>query len=322
MSNAQLNNTTAIVSLPDDAFAKAQAALAFKDDASGNKLIGQAQQRMVYAIRIHDANLIKGKSNSSTLPAYLERGQDGKPTAASNACRDLFVSYFVGDKPDTKELNDHDKLTATKAYAAKSALVKLALEIAAYCEKHGTAWSDFNTKTNSLMVYAHMLMPHGAKGNGRMAPTIDGNKVIPAGLIELNGRSVSYSENTKDGEKTRNKAATVAHMLSCVRPVAKKRAAGGMPNATEDKAINPKKADSVAASVDLSVLIGAIHAKLCAKGIADKSEPVLVQTDLSPLAWRQWSDICLTVETASKLPAFKGKAANKAAYDALQAKAA
>src|SRR6185436_5982193 len=108
-----------------------------------------------------------------------------------------------------KDMIDQDKLTATKAYTAKTALVKLALEIAAYCEKHGTTWSDFNTKTNSLMVYAHMLMPRGAKGNGRMAPSIDGNKVIPAGLIELNGRSVSYSANTKDGEKTYNKAATV-----------------------------------------------------------------------------------------------------------------
>ena len=307
MSATQLNNTTAIVTLPDDAFAKQQALLAFKDDASGSKLIGQAQQRMVYAIRIHDANLIKGKSNQSTLPAYLERGQDGKPTAAANACRDLFVSYFAGDKPDTKDMVDHDKLLATKAYAAKSALVKLALEIAAYCEKHGTAWSDFNVKTNSLLVKADMLMPRGATGNGRMGKTEINGKLVGPALIELNGRSVSYSASTKDGEKTFNKAATVAHMLSCVRPAAKSRATGGKPNATETDAINPKKADSVAASVDLSVLIGAIHAKLCAKGIADKSEPVLVQDDMTALAWRQWSDICLTVETASKLPAFKGK---------------
>ena len=313
MSATQVNTATSIVTLPDDAFAKQQAMLAFKDDASGSKLIGQAQQRMVYAIRIHDANLIKGKSNQSTLPAYLERGQDGKPTAASNACRDLFVSYFAGDKPDTKDMIDHDKLTATKAYAAKSALVKLALEIAAYCEKHGTAWSDFNVKTNSLLVKADMLMPRGAKGNGRLAPDIINGKVVTPALIELNGRSVSYSANAKDGEKTYNKQATVAHMLSCVRPAAKSRAAGGKPNATEADAINPKKADSVAASVDLSVLIGAIHAKLCGKGIGDKSEPVLVQDDLTAQAWRQWSDICMTVDTASKLPSFKGNGMPKQA---------
>jgi len=328
MSNTAqaLNNTTAIVSLPDDAFAKQQAFLAFKDDASGNKLIGQAQQRMVYAIRIHDANLIKGKSNSSTLPAYLERGQDGKPTAASNACRDLFVSYFAGDKPETKDMNDHDKLTTTKAYTAKVALVKLALEIAAYCEKHGTTWSDFNTKTNCLHVKADMLMPRGAKGNGRMAPSIDGNKITPAGLIELNGRSVSYSANTKDGEKTFNKAATVAHMLSCVRPVAKKRATGGAPNSTEDKPLNPKKVADVAANVSTGVLISALFQQLCGKGMRDKGQLPIVQSDLTAEQWREWPTIVMTMNECGKHPDFKkvvdGKDNVKAAYDALQAKAA
>jgi len=319
MSNTQTTNTqavapsavllasTSLVSLPSDAFAKSQAGLAFADEAKGNKMIGQAQQRMVYAIRIHDANLRLGKTNMPSLVSFLARGADGKATPESNMVRDEFVKALAGDKPDVKDMVDHDKLVTTKAYTAKSALVKFALEIAAYCEKHGTVWSDFNAKTNCLIVPAAMLMPRGAKGNGRLAPDTTTGVIIPPAMVALDGRSLSYSENTKDGEKTRNKLATVAHMLSCVRPAKKQRAPGGAvsQNADTTKTFDPKKPANVAETVGFDALIGALHIKLCEKGMGDKSAPTLVQADWSNKTWRMWSDICLTIDTASKKPGFK-----------------
>jgi hypothetical protein len=306
-NSVDLLETTSLVSLPNDAFAKAQAGLAFADEAKGTKLVGQAQQRMVYAIRIHDANIRLGKTNMPALVSFLARGADGKATAESNMVRDEFVKALAGDKPDVKDMIDNDKLAATKAYIAKTALVKFSLEVAAYCEKHGTVWSDFNAKTNCLIVPAAMLMPRGAKGNGRMAPDTSTGVILPPSMIELNGRSVSYSENTKDGEKTRNKLATVAHMLSCVRPTKAKRVPGGAVSQNQDatKVFDPKKPEHVAQTVDYDALIGALHLKLCEKGIGDKSAPTLVQADWSNKTWRMWSDICLTIDTASKRPGFK-----------------
>lgn len=319
VSDIAMAATLSLSLLPPDAYAKKQAELAFADDKLGNAKIGQATQRMVFAVHLHDANLLRDKKNTSPLKDFLTRDRSGKPTADSNTIRDVMVDYLAGDKPDTKDLSDNDKLAVTKAYTAKTALVKRALEIAAYRDANGLGWKDFDTKTNTLLVKGSMLHPRGSKAVGRIASERDDKgKLIEPELIALNGRSVSYVIVPKSGgETTRNAQATIAHMLSCVRPASKPKVTGGTQSEATKATIKTHAVDilkavkpiELANNVQLPTLMTAIHVLLCGNNKANgkKEGPTapLVGTDYTNGFWNEVTDVLRTLHEAAHSPAFK-----------------
>ena len=295
--------------LPEDAAAKSQADLAFKDNAAGDKKKIAANQRMTYAIELHHANLRRTSNSVTPLKVYLQRDVDGKMTKDAQKFVAQMIIDLAGKKPDYSKMTDHETGIASAEYARKSTLVRSALEIAAYRDLHGADWRMFNVETNTLLFPPKMMHPHDAKPAGRLLYSeIVDERMMPPNLVACDGASFQYEDKIAENKyKTVTKQATIAHMLSCMKPRKAKeddqRAPGG--NVGDDpqakRPVDPMKAADLVRDSQAEVLMSALHTLLCGKDAGTKK---LTLDSYTPVFWKNAMDIMMLIDSSKLAPDF------------------
>jgi hypothetical protein len=280
----------ATIKLPSDDMAKSYASQAFKEDKSGKALIGTAEQRMAFAIRIHMQHQANQRSN---LPGLLCISDSDKKTLRAH-----LAAYFTGEdkRPNIKTLGAEKgtvmAIEIVREYVAMTALITRGTMLATICEQHDVAWSAFDTDRNCLVVSAGMLLPEGSTPTGRLA--VDKT-------IALDGRPITFLSIAENGTEFNDGAlANVKHLLRCCGP----KPAPRIPGSPNDEAAKKVQAtatpENLAKYVDMAPLILALHTKL----VKDWSGDPIVAVDMPSEAWNAWNELVMTMDHAAKQPGF------------------
>jgi hypothetical protein len=293
--------------LPQDDAALEQAKKAFADFAQGEKKIGAANQRMTYAIELHYANLLKVSNSVIPLKAYIVRDSDNKMTKDGQKLVANMIKDLAGAKPDTTKMTDQETMTANAEYARRGTLIRSALEIAAYREQYGCDWRMFNVQTNTLLFPAKMMYPATAKPAGRLLYSkIVDERMLPPDLVAADGGGIAYDALIAAGKyKTTPKQATIAHMLSCVKPKKAKvegertRETGETP--TGKRPTDPMKPADLVRDSQAEVLMTALHTLLCGK---DAGTRKLTLDSYTPAFWKYAMDIMMLIDSSRLAPDF------------------
>ncbi len=278
-------NVAPIVKLPDHMLVMQQAKQAFEDEANREKLAGSGVQRMGYVVMCECARgMIDG-----TMPFRIADAVTDANVRKTVAARMLVVLEL--EKPDTKALaqviGSEEAAAAGKLFTSKEALVKRGVEVAAMLAAHGVSFTAFNTKLGVFAVFPAMLYPKTAEPTGRLRDDA---------AIALDGRSIVWSGKAQNGRALVGQGtASVAQLRSVCWPPATPRApraGAGVDNkdtaASADK-LNPRNIASVVKHVpDPEILLGALHAILCAKDAPVTPLPRDTFTDAS---WNKESDL-------------------------------
>ena len=280
----------ATIKLPSDEMARSYASQAFKEDKSGKALIGTAEQRMAYAIRIHMQHQANQRSN---LPGLLCISDSDKKTLRAH-----LAAYFTGEdkRPNIKTLGAEKgtvmAIEIVREYVAMTALITRGTLLATICEQHDVAWSAFDTDRNCLVVSAGMLLPEGSTPTGRLAK----DKVIP-----LDGRPITFLSTAENGTEFNDGAlANVKHLLRCCGPKPASRAVGSPNNEAAKRVQAVATPENLAKYVDITPLIMALHVKLVKEWCG---EPPTAH-DMTSEGWNAWNDLVMTMDHAAKQPGF------------------
>ena len=272
---------------PTDALAKNMASQAFKEDKQGKALVGTAEQRMAYAVRVHMAQQHAAKSN---LPDLLCTSDDDK-----KALRKHLPFYFIGEEAPKKKLlaAKHGAAIASdmiRTYTAMAALVSRGVRLATLCTKHGVPWHSFNAETNSLLVKAEMLLPEDCTPLGRLATEK---------YIALDGRNVSFMRKAENGSDfPDNAAATVTHMYACIDP--KKRSPQTPDEKLEEEVKKVATAENLIKYIETVPLIMALYTKL----VKEWSGDPIIAVNMPSEAWNAWNTLVMTMDHAAEQPGF------------------
>jgi hypothetical protein len=278
---------------PSDATAKHLATQAFNENAQGGKLIGTAEQRISYAVAIHQANMVAARLNVPALSGFLDNKADKEVIVGH------MRKHLLGDKPETKELDDKQTMEANDAFRAKSALLDRGMKIAAIVAKYKGTWEDFRPTANAWLVAPKAFLDKGE--------TLTGHS-LTAKHVLLGSGLVAFKFKTKSGgDKTDNRSASVSAMFRFNTPPASKRTQSEQPKVSAGATFDPAKVADVANTVTLPVLIGAMHDKLVA--LAGKG--TIRAVDLDGKVWNQLSDIWQRIDEAMASPDFAKKMDHK-----------
>lgn len=280
----------AVIKLPSDDMAKSYASQAFKEDKSGKALVGTAEQRMAYAIRIHMQHQTNQRSN---LPGLLCISDTDKKTLRAH-----LNSYFTGEdkRPNLKTLSaEHGSVIAIeriREYTAMTALIARGATLATICEQHDVPWSAFDGDKNCLIVSAGMLLPEGSTPTGRLAK----DKTIP-----LDGRPVTFLSIATNGSEFNDGAlANAKHLERCCKATIPGREPRTPEQEQEKKVKDVATAANLAKYVDIDPLIMALYTKL----VTDWTGSPPTAHDMSSEAWNAWNTLVMTMDHAAKQPDF------------------
>jgi hypothetical protein len=152
-----------------------------------------------------------------------------------------------------------------------------------------------------------MMYPHDAKPAGRLLYSkIVDERMLPPDLVAADGAGISYDALIAPGKyKTTPKQATIAHMLSCVKPKKLKvegertRETGETPQGK--RPTDPMKATDLVRDSQAEVLMSALHTLLCGK---DAGTGKLTLDSYTPVFWKNAMDIMMLIDQSRLAPDF------------------
>lgn len=277
--------------VPSDKEAKSLAIQAFNENATGGKLIGTAEQRISYAVAIHQANMIAARLNVPALPAFLDNKADKEVIVGH------MRKHLLGDKPETKDLGDKETLEANDAFRARSALLDRGIRIAAIVAKYKGTWEDFRPTANAWLVAPKAFLDKGE--------TLTGHSLTAKHVLLGSGLVAFKFKTTKGDDKSDNRTASVSALFRFNSPPPAKRTQTEQPKISEGATFNPGKVEDVARTVGLPVLIGAVHALLVTN--AGKSGAAIKARDLDGPVWNMLQDIWQRMDESIASPGFGEK---------------
>lgn len=257
----------------------------FKNDA--DKLNGRATQTIAYTcMALHNVWLNAGPPEGADKDAIVPdlAGTIHKRNAANKTLLfQWFVDALVGPKTDTG-MKDERQAKLDIERANKTMLVRRGMNMAAILLTDGVKHTDYDTKTNTFVVPARMLIMKGWIGLGRMSN--------PDALIHLDRRSCAGV----DGEQFKKWTASIDQLNKAVRSQHGIKASRAVKTELKDLS-----ADRLSNEVQTGTLIAALREALTK--LEDGKE--LRPDRFTPQQFNDWNDIAFMLDNLKRTDAWK-----------------
>lgn len=284
--------------LPDDKLVMAQVKQGFKDNAKSKEFAGSAVQRVAYGVMVHHERLALSVKELPILSKCITSKE------AREVITGHMKEHFIDDLQVTKNDSDQDHANEKLPRRDNTQLLTRGIELASTLAAVFVTHESFNPKIGNFTVGSNYLLAKDTNGNRIGSPQ---GRLASNASILLDGRPLAALGKTTTGnDRMIMFRASVAHFLSCNKPMKKRPGATKETKGVDLKTVAP---DKLATEVSADTLANALRMIIAPNNEPSESRPA----DYGEVMWNFLNTCALLRDEARDNEAKAQAAIEKAA---------